>query len=479
MMNTSDYDVVIAGAGTAGSTLAYLLAEKGFRIALVDRKDRDKIGDKVCGDAIAAHHFTATNIQKPSRDVVRIWVRGIKVYPKDMSYYLLIETVDGGYVVDRHKYGQEILNRALEKGVELYDNINVNNLIIEDDYAKGIIGVDRNTKEIIKIYGKIVVDATGYSAILINKTPASWGIEKSIDGRDIIIAYREIVEVKKPIWDLENLHLHFISMYSPTGYIWLFPWSKDGLMLNIGNGVIARHGIIKPQILLDRYSSEVFPGLLKDRKVIKRGAWNIPNRRPRDVFVGNGFIAVGDSAIMIDPATAEGIGYGLYGAYIASKYLVEALESKDYSQDMLWRYQYAYMVSPYGVRQARLDVFKYFLQAYSDEDYQFVIKHKILTSKDMVRARNEDDFLNTFDKATRALKATLYGRYKLIKDLKYTIDQMKVVKNLYQNYPIKRNNVKKWSLRVRHIFSEISKRFPPYIPNSVRYSNFSRRIKTK
>lgn len=467
MARTREYDVVVAGAGTAGMTSAYLLASKGLSVALVDRRRKEDIGDKICGDAIAAHHFTSTGLPHPSEKVVRAYVKGIKVYPKDMRYSIAVATTEGGYVVDRHGWGQELLGYALEKGAELYSDSIIQDLIVEDGYAKGIKIYERSSKESFTIKGKIIIDATGYSSILIRKAPESWGIEKNIIDRDVINAYREVVRIKRRFEDLDYVHLHFISEYAPTGYVWLFPWDKEGYMLNIGNGVMPHKSIPKPHLLMERYIREVLPDLLMDREIIKKGTWNIPNRRPRHVFVGNGFAAVGDAAIMIDPATAEGIGYGLYGAYLLSKYIPEAIEAGDYSQEMLWKYQHAYMTSPYGLRQARLDVFRHLMQAYSDMDYEYVIKHGILTGRDISRARDEDDVINSFEKAFRVVKSIVHGRLSIIKDLDYTLKTMKIVKSLYMNYPESRDGIEGWSRKVDGIFAELRRRFRPYIPDGL------------
>ena len=53
----SNYDVIITGAGTAGSVLAAGLATRGFKVALLDRQPKEKIGVKVCGDATSTAHF--------------------------------------------------------------------------------------------------------------------------------------------------------------------------------------------------------------------------------------------------------------------------------------------------------------------------------------------------------------------------------------------------------------------------------------
>ncbi len=53
----ADYDVIIAGAGTGGATTAYTLAKRGHSVLLIDRKERDGIGEKTCGDALGSHHI--------------------------------------------------------------------------------------------------------------------------------------------------------------------------------------------------------------------------------------------------------------------------------------------------------------------------------------------------------------------------------------------------------------------------------------
>jgi flavin-dependent dehydrogenase len=52
-----DYDVIIAGAGTGGAITALTLAQKGHSVLVIDRKARDTIGLKTCGDALGAHHI--------------------------------------------------------------------------------------------------------------------------------------------------------------------------------------------------------------------------------------------------------------------------------------------------------------------------------------------------------------------------------------------------------------------------------------
>jgi geranylgeranyl reductase family protein len=467
-----NHDVIIAGAGTAGLSLANLLIDKDVDVAIIERKGRDYIGDKICGDAIAGHHFSSTGIPLPDGESLRIRVDGIYIYGRSLDYKVKVVSSEGGYIVDRHRYGQQLLNRFLERGGVLYDNVSVQDFLLDDDRSIGIKGRKVGSTETVKVYSNIVVDATGYPAILVNKAPISWGIEKDIEKRDIILAYREIIKLKTPIWDVNYLHLHFYSKYAPGGYVWLFPWSEDGYYLNFGNGIIGGFNLPKPQSLLDSYAKDVLPEILLERRVIKAGQWVIPNRRPRHVFVGNGFLAVGDSAIMIDPATAEGIGYGMYGAYIASNVISKSLEAGDFSRDFLWEYQKGYMSSPYGIRQARLDVFRILLQAHSDLDIEFVIKAKILTSEELARARDEDQVIDAFTKFIRASKTILYGKYRLLKNLNYVLNRMRLVRRLYEEYPDKPEDVIEWVKKERKLFDEVKNRLGVYIPDEYKQKIF-------
>ena len=456
------HDVIIVGAGTAGLSLGYLLAKENIDVAIVERRRRDLIGDKICGDAIGGHHFINVQVPRPNKESTRLEVDSIILHGRNIKYGVKVISVHGGYVVDRHKYGQQLLKSFENNGGIVYDNTSAIDLIVENNYAVGVKA--KTVKKDINFKSRIIIDATGYTASLLYKTPEKWGIEKKIEKRDIIPAYREIVKLKKPFWDIENLHLHFYSRYAPGGYVWLFPWSEDGYHLNFGNGIVGGFSLPKPKTLLYRYAKDILPDYLKDRVIIKSGQWVIPNRRPRHVFVGNGFLAVGDSAIMIDPATAEGIGYGMYGAQIATSVIKEALEAGDYSMDMLWKYQRNYMISSYGVRQARLDVFRILLQAHNDMDIEFVIKTKLLNSDELARARDEDEFISKFSKFMKASKTILHGRYTLLKNLNYTLKMMKKVRELYANYPESYNKIYKWIRKEEMLFKKVKKRLKPYIP---------------
>ena len=59
------FDAVVVGAGTAGCLAAKTIAESGLKVCLVERKPKEAIGEKVCGDALGEHHLKTLGLEKP------------------------------------------------------------------------------------------------------------------------------------------------------------------------------------------------------------------------------------------------------------------------------------------------------------------------------------------------------------------------------------------------------------------------------
>ena len=65
------FDVIIVGAGTGGTTAARFTAKKGLNVCLIDRKKKEDIGDKICGDAVGNEIFDMLKINKIEYVLVR------------------------------------------------------------------------------------------------------------------------------------------------------------------------------------------------------------------------------------------------------------------------------------------------------------------------------------------------------------------------------------------------------------------------
>lgn len=87
---TEQYDVVVAGAGTAGAYASYLLAKAGLKVALLESKSGDQIGVKTCGDGLGLHHVERmSKYLTPNPKVFQNKIEGVELISPDHTSALI------------------------------------------------------------------------------------------------------------------------------------------------------------------------------------------------------------------------------------------------------------------------------------------------------------------------------------------------------------------------------------------------------
>jgi choline dehydrogenase-like flavoprotein len=101
------FDVIVVGAGTAGCLAAKTIAEAGLKVCLVERKRKEEIGEKVCGDALGEHHLKALGLEKPQSGELEKRIEGIQIYSPDQNTIFTIWAVgsEKGSRQGRHSTG--------------------------------------------------------------------------------------------------------------------------------------------------------------------------------------------------------------------------------------------------------------------------------------------------------------------------------------------------------------------------------------
>jgi digeranylgeranylglycerophospholipid reductase len=111
------YDAIVVGAGTAGCLAAKTIAEKGLKVCIVEKKQREEIGEKICGDALGEHHLKFLGLEKPTGGELETKIDGIKIYSPDENTVFTIADKDFiGFLLNRRLFGQWLLNKATDKG---------------------------------------------------------------------------------------------------------------------------------------------------------------------------------------------------------------------------------------------------------------------------------------------------------------------------------------------------------------------------
>lgn len=323
------YDVVISGAGPAGSKCAEILSKNGFKVALIEK---DVNWRKPCGGAVNSRIFKYYP-QLRKFDFHRI--NKINIYSADFYKfgYRWKEAIDYSINVDRLEFDNLLRNIAIDAGAELFDKNMSYDFIIKD---KQRIGVKTKSPSGIQEYkGKIIVIADGMSSKLAIKS----GLKKKWKREEIMVAKSAIMEGVNNI-DKETISLFFKSF---RGYGWLFPLEEN--KFNIGVGTIGEDNLkynlnhILNEFLNDSKIKNFIPE--NNYKKIWMGACPIPGLGVLDKSLyGDNMMLIGDAAGFVNPISGEGICPSIASGKAAAETGINALENENISQQSLRNYKF-------------------------------------------------------------------------------------------------------------------------------------------
>ncbi|MHA2010028.1 MAG: geranylgeranyl reductase family protein [Promethearchaeota archaeon] len=448
------FDIVVVGAGTGGTTAARFAAANGLSVCLVDRKPKDEIGNKICGDAVGNEIFDLLKINHPKNNELSCHIKGAKLYSPNLKKCLtLVDPKQAGYIVNRLEFGQRLLNETLDAGVtQFLDKTMALDLLYKNGTVNGV-KVKLENGEKTDLNAKILIDASGFYSPL-RKIVKSSLIEKNISKEDSILCYREIIKFSSK--DLEVQDPEYITIIldqekAPGGYIWYFP--KNESSLNIGLGAFMDYkGKVK-----DLYRKNVFQEYIKVSKyeIMSTGGGVVPVRRPLWSCADNGIMLIGDSACQVNPLHGGGIDPSMRAGFYAANSAVSAIEKGNYSIDMLWDYNHSVMTS-FGVEFAALDLLRMVLQSLSNADLNFGLERDLLRGDEILEISSTGGLgLSLPNMITKAFKGI--SRPNLLLDLNFLRIKMNKISKLYKNFPRDIESFLGWKEKVVGIYEKIKK----------------------
>ncbi len=325
------YDVVIVGAGPAGSSAARAAARKGVRVLLIDRRER--IGVPVqCAELVSRWISRYATL---SSDSLVQTTETMKTHLSDgKSPDRTYEMKSPGYVLDRSLFDKELAASAVSAGAEISVGTKAIGLS-----SRGV-WVEKDSKK-MDVPSTVIIGADG-----VHSTISRWA---GLPSMKTVVALQYEVANPRP----QNQAEVFIHPDFEGGYAWFFPKGKTA---NAGLGVVPAKTALLSVLLgefLDRLAElKGFPAI----DILGKTGGSVPCEGPRQTVLKNILLA-GDAAGHAHPITGAGILNAVVGGEMAGRTAAEAVLRGDLKHlqnyEIEWRETFGESLS-YGAQKRKL-----------------------------------------------------------------------------------------------------------------------------
>src|SRR5919197_2865479 len=285
------FDVIVVGAGPAGSTAAYRLARAGARVCLLERARFPR--DKPCGGGLTERAlrqlpFSVEPVVEETVDILEARLRYGLRFERRSSSRLAVMT-------QRRRLDTYLAEQAVAAGAELRQDARVT-------------AVEGTTVRVgdQKLAGDVLIGADGVNGI----------VGRSLDlGRDHQHGVALEGNVSHEDVDASRYARRLVLEFGvvPGGYGWVFP---KGDHVNVGVGGWEREGpTLRAQLARLCEEHGIDPQAVTDLR-----GYRLPMRRPSAGLARGRVALVGDAAGLVEPLTGDGI----YEAFLSAKLVTEA-----------------------------------------------------------------------------------------------------------------------------------------------------------
>jgi digeranylgeranylglycerophospholipid reductase len=327
MTKEYQYDIVIVGAGPAGSSAAWAAAKKGVSVALLEREEA------------VAQSIRTSGVT---------WISDIKKFGITQDYYNPIKnysfyspnnhvTIRGSEyqaaVLDVRKTYQFLAYEAANAGADIFVRTNAIAPLVDD--KKNLTGIKATSlKDDLIFHCNLVIDASGFYSVI----GKNMGIVPQWNRFGVGAEYEAYVEkVDQDTWSLM-----VGQQYSPAGYAWIFPLGKNKVRVGVGVGK-PESQVDPTQRLLELVDKKPGPlGQLGKIVPIEFHYGLIPNEGLTHTTISNNIMLVGDAAGQANPLVLEGIRYAIEFGRTAGQVGAQAVIQGDTSKESLKPYEDAW-----------------------------------------------------------------------------------------------------------------------------------------
>lgn len=324
-------DVLVVGAGPAGSAAAAMLAQQGVDVLLVDKRAFPR--DKICGDVVGpmavdclakmgaldkvlsagAHRVDQVHIHSPDG---RSLTAGFEDMLDSPNAYTL--------VVQRTDLDHALLNFARDAGATVLERTAVTRIAQEGNRIEH--AELQSPDGTVSVRPRYTILATGANVGLLKRTGMLNTDTKLIYGSRGYFGIDDST--------VSGFNLYYLKDLLP-GYAWVFPTGSS--RANIGMGAWGDRKLSDDMVTA--FASRFANGSAEDDARLETQVKSYPIRTdfPPTQLAGDNWLLVGEAAGMVNPLSGEGIDLALESGCLAAECLLGTLKSDAGSSADLYR----------------------------------------------------------------------------------------------------------------------------------------------
>ncbi|SDZ49161.1 electron transfer flavoprotein-quinone oxidoreductase [Evansella caseinilytica] len=413
------FDVIVVGAGPAGTSCAYTCAKNGLNVLLIERGEFPGAKNVMGGilyrkqmEEIIPEFWKEAPLERPVIEQ-RFWF-----LDKESMVTTSYKGLEWGkepynnFTVLRAKFDKWFAQKAVEQGATLINETVVTECIVEDGKVIGV----RTDRPDGDVYADVVVLADGVNSLLAKKL----GFHKEWKPDQVALTVMEVLKLpKKTINERFNvgenqgvsIEIFGDATKGALGTAFLYT-NQDSLNIGVGttlSGMIKKK--MKPHKLLNELKEHpMVKPYIEGGETVEYLAHLIPEGGYKAIpkLVGDGVIVTGDAAQFVNAIHREGSNMAMSSGKIAAETIVRAKEVNDFSERTLDVYRTTIYDSFIGK-----DLKKYKDAAHTFEEHPQYFEQYVPLMNQAMNTFFTVDGTAKWDKQKKIMKSLTAGRGKL------------------------------------------------------------------